>query len=803
MGGGDARAGGAVAKVPGVGNECAVGVPRGPPVQGHGFPGADGVGAARGRLGRCVRRRRHAGGQGDVVQPARIAAQIGIAVLLVGPFEDVVTRRQREALGLPAKRGPHRAPGDGIFQLAVNVKRQPIPAGFAGDCPVEGHLPGSEIVLQAQEGHLPGGDRPGLQAGLALAHRRGDDLPGGRGFVRGQPPRGPGPARRKTLAVAVGVDKGCRDGFDRIHHQGAGGARARAIRPPAGEGPVRARGGNQLHGGVAVETGGAGGAAVNAGGRAGDGPQPGGLHRQLGAVGFGSEQETVRGAQDDLRQGARGGVGGDEGRDVRRGGPGIVLQVERDRAGDMRRGHGGATQGDRGRVRLCAGGQDRGTGGEEIDAGPVVREIGPGIGLGGGADRDRGRRGGRGAGAGIDGLIARRHHHRHPGRDRVGDRLIERGGIIPAETHIRHRRGLVVGRHPVDTAQHAEIGTGTGAIEHLDRDQVDLLGHAIGVATDDAGDMGAVTVAIRVLIIDLIGAPGGTAGEVDVGGADAGIDDVDVHPRRRVDRGEALIEGQGALVDPIQSPGRLGLGRTDRHPPVLLHQGDARILGQGVRRRRTQAQPHPRQGVGPLRGELALVLDRQTGAQAADFGAQVPDPARGPAERLLLEHHDILVGDGLGRPLDRGGIARRRHQRRGGQRLHRGDPGGFFQDRQGGVINLQRQAGQGGGTVQRAIGAGGQAGQQQVGAVRQVAEPRRTRAGSARGGDGLDLHIHAYPGARLHGELRMQVRQVARRGRGVVPRRGRCAGSAIQGVRLGAQEPGTAGGAQPAAGAAA
>ena len=75
--------------------------------------------------------------------------------------------------------------------------------------------------------------------------------------------------------------------------------------------------------------------------------------------------------------------------------------------------------------------------------------------------------------------------------------------------------------------------------------------------------MGAVAMAIRVQIIDLIGAPGGTAGEVDVGGPDAGIDDIDVHPRRRVNRGEALIEGQGALVDPIQPPGRLGLGRVD------------------------------------------------------------------------------------------------------------------------------------------------------------------------------------------------------------------------------------------------
>ena len=201
----------------------------------------------------------------------------------------------------------------------------------------------------------------------------------------------------------------------------------------------------------------------------------------------------------------------------------------------------------------------------------------------------------------------------------------------------------------------------------------------------------------------------------------------------------------------------------------------------------------------PLRRELALVLGRQAGAQAADFGAQFPHPARGPAERLLLEHHDILIGDGLGRPLDRGRLARMRHQRRGGQRLHRGDPGGVFQDRQGRVVNLQRQAGLGDGTVQRAIGAGGQAGQQPGSAVRQLAEPCRARGVAG----GLDLHIHAYPGARLNGELRVQVRQEARRDRGVVPRRRRRAGGAIQGVRLGAQEPGTAGGAQPAAGAAA
>ena len=54
----------------------------------------------------------------------------------------------------------------------------------------------------------------------------------------------------------------------------------------------------------------------------------------------------------------------------------------------------------------------------------------------------------------------------------------------------------------------AGVGAGAGAVEHLDRDQGDALGHAVGGAADGAGDVGAVAVAVGVVAIaGGVGAP--------------------------------------------------------------------------------------------------------------------------------------------------------------------------------------------------------------------------------------------------------------------------------------------------------
>src|SRR5262249_17297754 len=144
--------------------------------------------------------------------------------------------------------------------------------------------------------------------------------------------------------------------------------------------------------------------------------------------------------------------------------------------------------------------------------------------------------------------------------DRVADGVLQRRvGPGAAEAHVGDRgdAGGVVAGHPVDAAGDAGERAGAGAVEHLDRDQVDTLGDAVLGAAAGAGDVGAVTMAVGVVTVaDRVGAPDGPAAEGRVRHANAGVYDVGGHVAGGVGVGVAAVQWQVPLVDAVQAPGR-------------------------------------------------------------------------------------------------------------------------------------------------------------------------------------------------------------------------------------------------------
>ncbi len=150
--------------------------------------------------------------------------------------------------------------------------------------------------------------------------------------------------------------------------------------------------------------------------------------------------------------------------------------------------------------------------------------------------------------------------------------FIERWVGRTAEAHVGDRGLHRVRGHPVDR------GNGVGhrrvalAVQHADRHQGRVLGHAVGRTTEQPGDEGAVPVAVLAVqaVTHEVDAGRRPADEVDVGGADPGVDDVRVHrgssPRRR----EPVVEWEVRLVEAIQRPRRGGLRARDRDHRVLV-----------------------------------------------------------------------------------------------------------------------------------------------------------------------------------------------------------------------------------------
>ena len=199
--------------------------------------------------------------------------------------------------------------------------------------------------------------------------------------------------------------------------------------------------------------------------------------------------------------------------------------------GNVGRGHRGTGDGGGAGGAADPGREDGGAGGEDVDDGAVVGEGRAGIRGGGGTDSAG--RGGRGRGVvGSVGVVVTGGDGKEVAG--VGDGsggAVDGGGVATAEGHVDNDTvGAAAAGGIGDDAVHASNDTGgrAGARGGKDLDSIELglLGNTIGRATNGAGNVGTVAVAISVVRVDVVGDPGSTAAELGVGGVDTSVNDV-------------------------------------------------------------------------------------------------------------------------------------------------------------------------------------------------------------------------------------------------------------------------------------
>jgi len=114
----------------------------------------------------------------------------------------------------------------------------------------------------------------------------------------------------------------------------------------------------------------------------------------------------------------------------------------------------------------------------------------------------------------------------------------------------------MVGRHPVDASDHLLVRRGPAAAQHANGVDGGELGDTIRRARDRAGDMGSVAIAVVGLPETAEGAePNHHApGQLDMGGPDAAVDDVDVGPHPRASEMVQAVQRQKSLVETVEPP---------------------------------------------------------------------------------------------------------------------------------------------------------------------------------------------------------------------------------------------------------
>ena len=204
-------------------------------------------------------------------------------------------------------------------------------------------------------------------------------------------------------------------------------------------------------------------------------------------------------------------------------------EVDRGRTGHVRSRHRRAAQDRRGCIARVPGTRDADAGREDVDARSVVGERSACIRRIRSRHRDGCRLLGRTGRACVGVGVARRDHHGDAISDRGSNRVVHRLTGAAAQAHAEHGWSRdVIGDRPVDARNHASGGTRAGAVEHADRHQRHALGDSIGRATNGAGDVRAMTVAVGgvTVVVDLVIARAYATGELRVGHKHAGVDDV-------------------------------------------------------------------------------------------------------------------------------------------------------------------------------------------------------------------------------------------------------------------------------------
>ena len=115
-----------------------------------------------------------------------------------------------------------------------------------------------------------------------------------------------------------------------------------------------------------------------------------------------------------------------------------------------------------------------------------------------------------------------------------------------------------------------------------------VLGNTELRAADDAGDIGAVAVAVvrAVTVADEIDGAGRSPAEIRMRGANAGVDDVGVHTGARLAVAVGAVERREAPVDAVDTTGRRAgrIGRLQCAAGAELIDFDVVDAGQGAQR---------------------------------------------------------------------------------------------------------------------------------------------------------------------------------------------------------------------------
>lgn len=138
---------------------------------------------------------------------------------------------------------------------------------------------------------------------------------------------------------------------------------------------------------------------------------------------------------------------------------------------------------------------------------------------------------------------------------------------------------MIVG-YPINARDYARVRTGTIAVEHAHAAQHSAFGDAVSRAADGAGDVCAVTVAVRAAAAKRVKDIRRTAAKLRVRSANARVDDVSAHARAGPVVGVSTTERQVALVNAIETPRRIGLGDVSLDDSIFLDELDSEVLAQ-------------------------------------------------------------------------------------------------------------------------------------------------------------------------------------------------------------------------------
>lgn len=270
-------------------------------------------------------------------------------------------------------------------------------------------------------------------------------------------------------------------------------------------------------------------------------------------------------------------LGGDVSDSVGRVLGGLKGEVVGQETSNVGRGHGGTRDGVGGVLRADPGGKDVETGGEDVIALSVVGKVGTLVREGGSTDGDSILSSGRRVVARVCIVVTGGNGKVDAGVYGSVDSKIKSGRLAATKRHVGSRAlealllallggadGVAVSLSgPLNTLDDIRHGARAVGAEDLYGVDVGLFGNTILLASNGAGAVGAVAVAILVSVAVGDGlAPVGAALEVDVLVVCASVDDVDVNTLTTVGGVEVLV--------PVAETQRVAVRDTGKTPGCVL-----------------------------------------------------------------------------------------------------------------------------------------------------------------------------------------------------------------------------------------